>query len=194
MFTRFFFAMCPMIHLERQYCWVASSQRSDSGKILSKTRGMSSLIAHEKRVKTKWIPPFKKADWNLSWWELAVLKSCFLVFINTFRVKRRKEIRRQSIPASHTNTHMLFTGGRVSSESNWMSLQREQQINTQPFLSLLSSVTLHYLIVVSRYVAHIPLSGQVSPRRNMLIWRQSAKTMPHLPQLVGFLWNRCLRK
>lgn len=36
MFTRFFFAMCPMIHLERQYCCVASSQRSDSGKILSK--------------------------------------------------------------------------------------------------------------------------------------------------------------
>ena len=36
MFTRFFFAICPMIHLERQYCCVASSQRSDSGKILSK--------------------------------------------------------------------------------------------------------------------------------------------------------------
>lgn len=35
MFTLFFSPMCPMIHLERPYCWVASSQRSDSGKILS---------------------------------------------------------------------------------------------------------------------------------------------------------------
>lgn len=80
---------------------------------------------------------------------------------NTFRVERRKEIRNQSIPASHTNTCMPFTGGRVSNEPNQMSLQREQQINT--FLAILIPAFIWYAPL---YGSCIALCGTHSSERS----------------------------
>lgn len=49
----FFLAMCNIMALDRLYCWVASNQRRDSGKILQKKSGMWKVVQEQVRTHRK---------------------------------------------------------------------------------------------------------------------------------------------
>lgn len=144
MFTLFFSPMCPMIHLERQYCWVASSQRSDSGKILSKRRGcggMSSLMWQEKWI-TKPRAPLLKEWLKFYWGKLNSVKDDLVGQMEIFQ-----QCREESTVMTAADINTLDLGATA--------LQQLFQLRQLLFAML------HLLLLELHNVTQIPLRNSL---------------------------------